>query len=145
MLSKLKYVGIKREDLLTIYKLFIRSCLEYCSVVFHSSLTIEQIKAIERIQKVSLKIILGSDYTDYQTALQTCNLKKLHLRREQRMLDFAHKSLKHPKHNQMFPISKQFHSNPFNIRSKEKFHVNASRTETYKNSSIPYMQRLLHK
>ena len=42
MLSQLKYAGISREDLLTIYKLFIRSVTEYCSVVFHSSLTQKQ-------------------------------------------------------------------------------------------------------
>ena len=39
MLSKLKYAGIKREDLLQIYQLFIRSIPAYCSVAFHSSLT----------------------------------------------------------------------------------------------------------
>ena len=42
MITKLKYVGVNREDLLDIYKLFIRSVIEYCSVAFHSSLTQEQ-------------------------------------------------------------------------------------------------------
>ena len=39
ILSKLKYAGICIDDLITIYTLFIRSLTEYCSVVFHSSLT----------------------------------------------------------------------------------------------------------
>ena len=39
MLSKLKYAGIKREDLLQIYQLFIRSIPAHCSVAFHFSLT----------------------------------------------------------------------------------------------------------
>ena len=39
MLSKLKYAGISVTDLLIIYKLFIRSIVEYCSTVFHTALT----------------------------------------------------------------------------------------------------------
>ena len=36
MITKLKYVGVSRDDLLDIYTLFIRSVTEYCAVVFHS-------------------------------------------------------------------------------------------------------------
>ena len=59
MITKLKYVGVKTEDLLDIYVLYIRSIAEYCSVAFHSSLTIELSDKLERIQRTSLKIILG--------------------------------------------------------------------------------------
>ena len=41
LLTKLKYVGVKTEDLINVYILFIRSITEYCSVLFHTSLTIE--------------------------------------------------------------------------------------------------------
>ena len=47
MLTKLKYVGVSREDLLNIYILFIRSVTEYCSVLFHSSLTQAQSNKLE--------------------------------------------------------------------------------------------------
>ena len=33
MLTKLKYVGVPKEDLINIYILYVRSLLEYCSVV----------------------------------------------------------------------------------------------------------------
>ena len=33
MITKLKYAGVGKEDLLNIYTLYIRSLLEYCSVV----------------------------------------------------------------------------------------------------------------
>ena len=39
MLSKLKYAGIKSEDLLQIYQPFIRSIPAHCNVAFHFSLT----------------------------------------------------------------------------------------------------------
>ena len=58
MITKLKYAGVTTEDLIEIYCLFVRSCAEYCSVVWHSSLTQEQNKKIENIQKTSLKLSL---------------------------------------------------------------------------------------
>ena len=52
LLTKLKYVGVKIEDLIEVYILYIRSLTEYCSVVFHSRLTVEDSDILERIQKV---------------------------------------------------------------------------------------------
>ena len=62
MISKLKYVGVHVQDLITIYVLYIRSVLEYCSVLWHSTLTQSQSQSIERVQKTSLKIILEKNY-----------------------------------------------------------------------------------
>ena len=62
MLTKLRYVGVKTEDLNDIYVLYIRSITEYCSVAFHSSLTVEQSNKIERIQKTCFRVILGKMY-----------------------------------------------------------------------------------
>ena len=60
MISKLKYVGVTKEDLLDIYKLFIRSRAEYLSVVWHSSLTVEQ--------RTSLRLILSDNFVNYDAA-----------------------------------------------------------------------------
>ena len=84
MLSKLKYVGVSTEDLIEIYTLFIRSRAEYLSVVWHSSLTVEQTNKIENIQKTSLKIILGDNYVDYPAALEMTALDDLFSRRQRR-------------------------------------------------------------
>ena len=65
MIPKLKYVGVCREDLLYIYKLFFRSVTEYCAFVFHSRLTQEETRKLEQIQKTCLEIILGECYEDY--------------------------------------------------------------------------------
>ena len=70
MLTKLKYVGVSREDLLDIYILFIRSVTEYCAVVFHSSLTQEESRKLEQIQKTCLRVILGEYYVDYDSAFK---------------------------------------------------------------------------
>ena len=77
MISKLKYVGVKIEDLIDIYILYIRSLTEYCSVAFHSSLTVEQSNRLERIQKTCLKVVLSDMYIDYPSALEMTGLDTL--------------------------------------------------------------------
>ena len=74
MLTKLKNAGVPAQDLITVYILFIRSLLEYCSVAWHSTLTGEQNQKLERVQKLCLKVILGEHYKDCCSALDTCGL-----------------------------------------------------------------------
>ena len=144
LLTKLKYVGVSTEDLLDIYVLFIRSCAEYCCVAFHSSLTLEQSRSIERIQKVCLRVILGDSYIDYNAALEMSGLKTLYQRREDRCLSFSLKCLKHPVHKKLFPVNPDLNGNPDYLRQREPFDVNFANTDTYKMSTIPYCQRLLN-
>ena len=144
MITKLKYVGVPTEDLLDIYILFIRSCTEYCAVAFHSSLTQDQTIQLERIQKVCLKVILDVNYVDYDSALEMCGLESLFSRREKRCLDFALKCTKHPINKRLFPLNQNQAENN-KVRSREKYDVTFARTGAYKNSAIPYCQRLLNK
>ena len=99
MLTKLKYVGIPEDDLIDVYNLYIRSVLEYCSVVWHSTLTIDQSTRIENVQKLCMKIILGTEYRSYDDSLIRCGLERLSQRREARCLKFGLKSLLHPVHS----------------------------------------------
>ena len=134
LLTKLKDVGVKTEDLLDIYILFIRSCTEYCAAVFHSRLTLEQSYKLERIQKVCLRIILGEMYVDYESALEMCGLTLLSERREDRCLSFSLKCVKHPRNKRLYPLTQ--HKN--DAKNKEKFTVNFAGGEAYKNLTIPY-------
>ena len=104
VLTKLKYIGISTEDLITIYILFIRSLTEYCSVVFHSSLTVRQSDKIETIQKTCLKIILDVNYVSYSAALEMSGLKRLSVRREERQHTFSQKCLKNDICKNIFPM-----------------------------------------
>ena len=67
-------MGVNNEDLLNIYILYICSLLEYCSVVWHSTLILEQSNNLERVQKLCLKVILGSEYNGYTQALKYITL-----------------------------------------------------------------------
>ena len=70
MITKVRCVGIPQEDLVDIYVLFIRSVAEYCSVSFHSSLTQEQSRKLEGIQRTCVTVILGERYNGYKSALE---------------------------------------------------------------------------
>ena len=122
-----------------------RSLLEYCSVVWYSILTGDQSHNLERVQKLCLRIILGEDYCGFDSALDSCGLEKLSVRREAKCLKFGLKSLLHPTHSSMFPVNPQVLTNPDNARSSEHFLVNFSRTESYGDSTIPYIQKMLNK
>ena len=144
MITKLKYVGIPLEDLIDIYTLYVRSALEYCSVVWHSTLTKEQSTDIENVQKLCMKIILGREYTSYDDSLIKCGLEKLSTRRESRCLKFGLKSLLHPVHSQLFPVNPHVISAPYGSSSREHFTVNRARTDSYRDSAVPYIQRMLN-
>ena len=82
MITKLKYVGVPIQDLIELYCIYIRSLTEYCSTVFHSSLTLRLQNKLETIQKTCLRIIWGVIYVDYTSALEMCGIESLHMRRE---------------------------------------------------------------
>ena len=142
MLSKLKYVGTNQKDLVLLYSLHIRSITEYCATAFHSSLTIRQSNKLEAIQKTCLRIILGEDYTSYDDALKSTGLLSLNARREKRELSFALKCAKHPTNSSMFPLNPS--QDPHNVRNREIFQVNQAKTESYRTSAIPHLQRRLN-
>ena len=124
------------------FTLGVRSVLEYCSVVWQSSLTQELSSSLEMVQKTCLKIILGDNYVSYSAALEMCNLKTLARRREERCLTFAQRCLKHPLQSRMFPLNENNLGNKH--LSREKYSVNFAKTDTYKMSAVPYLQRRLN-
>ena len=68
--SKMKMLHIaskfitNKYDLMHIYKTFVRSRLEYCCVVWNSSLSKNNESDIERVQKSAVKIIMKDNYKD---------------------------------------------------------------------------------
>ena len=143
MITKLRYAGVGTEDLIEIYVLYIRSTAEYCSTAFHSTLTTEQSNKIERIQKTSLKIILGDMYIDYESALEMSGLETLFSRRAKRCLDFALKCTQHSKNSRLFPLNNKHPQCP--VKKPEKYVVNFAKTTSYLKTTIPFCQRLLNK
>ena len=140
MLHKLCEFNVPTEDLINIYILFVRSRLEQSAVVWHSSLTQGQIADLERVQKVSLKIILGNHYESYENALDVVGLKTLGERRKDLCLNFAKKCVQSDHSKDIFPLRKH----TVNIRNKEKYIVQSAKTTRLAQSAVPFMQRLLN-
>ena len=140
ILHKLSEFSMTTDDLVEIYKIYIRSILESSAVVWHSSLTEGERHSFERVQKVALKVILKTAYIDYDDALKRTGLETLEARREDLCLRFAKACVKNPKIQKMFPLN----PSRVNTRHHEKYYVQPSRTSRLKNSTIPYMQRLLN-
>ena len=79
------------QDLKKIYIQYIINILEQSCVMWHSSLTQEDTESIERVQKSALRVILRSNFQNYEYALEKFNLETLKERREKLFLSFAKK------------------------------------------------------
>ena len=141
ILHNLASFALPVEEMVNIYVLYVRSVLEYSSVVWHSSLTQEDSSSLERVQKTALRIILKERYQDYNHALKFVGLATLFERREKLCLKFATQCVKNDKMADMFPLNVK----TVNTREHEKYYVQPAFTDRLKLSAIPYMQRLLNK
>ena len=132
------------DDKKEIYILYIRSILEQSCVVWHSSLTEENALDLERVQKAAIRLILGERYETYEDGLLRANLESLKERREKLCKNFANKCVKseNPRVNNIF--SKRRTKHGMDLRKNEKYEVKFAKTNRLKNSSIPYMQRILN-
>ena len=115
--------------------------MEYVVVAWHSSLSSRQEAAIERCQAVCLRIILQEAYVTYKAALELTGLETLTERRKSRCIKFSQNCIKHETNRRFFPENEYTSQD---IRNREKYKVNFAYTNTYKNSAIPYCQRLLN-
>ena len=82
------------------------------------------------IQKTSPKIILGSEYISYESALSICSLDPLFQRRSDRMLKFSIKCTQDKFNKNFFPLNT-------NLQNKEHFIVNFARTNEYLRVQFP--------
>ena len=131
------------EDLIDVYCKFIRSIVEYCSVVSHSALTDAQSKQLENIQTTAMRILLQENFVSPSAAREMTGLQELFEWRESRVETFSRKCLKHPKHKFLFPPNLK--NSEMNLRDNEKFKVNFARTSAYQRSGIIKCQQVLNK
>ena len=139
--EKTKINWSKKKVLLEVHKKQVRSILEFAIPVWASSITVEESKQIERVQKCALSIILGAQYISYKYAISNVQLETLENRRKQQVLKFSQKALKHPKHKHWFVenVSK------IHTRShKTKFIQVNSNKHQLKKSPIAYMTDILN-
>ena len=139
ILRHLGHHGFDADDLLKVYKSVILPCHDYCSVVYHSSLTNTQSDALERLQAQALKCIYGYDYS-YRALLEMSRLTSLSTRRENRCTKFAEKCLSNDRLKSWFPLQE----NPRAVRSRNKFKEFGAKTNRLLNSPLYHLRRRLN-
>ena len=82
ILRLLKRFGFNDDELLSVYKCYVRPVVEYADVAWSSSITVAQRIILEHLQKRACRTILGQLYTTYADALETCGFESLADRRE---------------------------------------------------------------
>lgn len=134
MLVLCKRAGLKCSDMIAIYTSIIRSVMEYCSVVWHTSLPKYLSDSIEKVQKRALHIIYGVD--DYEKCLLLAHLQKLSDRREEHCRRLCTK-MHDPSHklNDLLPNSRTV---PYNLRDTLTMSVPLCHTDRYAKTFLPY-------
>ena len=142
MLHKFSKFTKNKVHIMHLFKFQVRSVLEYCSTVWHSSLTESDSKDIERIQKAAVKLIMGKNYQGYSNSLNFLKLDSLHERRKKNALKFAKKSVANINFSKFFPR----HSGDRTMKTRypERYVVNKAHTERYRKSAVPFLQRILN-
>ena len=92
--------------------------------------------------KLGTNPLLSYEDRLYCRQVKAKNKKFRSIFRERLSLSFAKKCLKHEKFSSMFP--KNLSDTTIKIRNREKYFVNQARTERFRNSSIPFLQRKLN-
>ena len=139
ILRRMVNMDMDIQTIFDVYTKEVRSILELAVPVWHSGLTRLQSKDIERIQKISFKIILGPVYENYTQACKYLATHSLEDRRVKLCLKFGRKNLK--SENSLF---KKVAKNVNTRQSAKLVQEYRCRTSKYKKSSIPYLARLLN-
>ena len=135
-------LGASRAILIDTYTKQVRTVLEYGVPILHSSLTLQQKSQLERVQKTSMKVILGRDYQTASTARKILKLDTLEKRRFDICLKFGLKAVKNNNHIKWF---KPNQNGNWNLRRKlPKYKTPFCRTKRFYNSTIPYLTRIIN-
>ena len=139
LLRRMLKLGLDVATMFDVYTKEVRSILELAVPVWHSGLTKLQTMDIERIQKISFKLILGTKYVNYKQACRYLSAQTLEERRIKLCLKFAKKNYK--SENYMFTKV----GTTVNTRQRTKLVKEYKcRTGRYQKSSLPYLAKLLN-
>ena len=141
MLRRLRSLGAPTPELSTIYNSFILPKLTYASSAWTSSLNTTQMKQLEKVQKRACKIILGSDYAGYDSALTTLKMPALSQLYQQTLSTFGSQLMQHPRHRHLLPPAVP--RPPRALCHSNKIKPIRARTDRYKKSSVPTITRLV--
>ena len=95
MLYRLRNAGFRERPLHRLYCCYLRTAIEYCSVVYHPMLTVEQENELEKLNRLAARISFGSDLPTDDILALNC-IESLKERRIRRCDAFLKKTLAPP-------------------------------------------------
>ena len=102
MLYNLRDAGFRGQVLYRLYCCYLRSIIEYCSVVYHPMLTLEQENEVERMHNLAIKVCFGFDKPSDQLKEEQ-GIESLAARRRRRFDVFLRRALSNPRFKRWFP------------------------------------------
>ena len=137
LLRLCKRAGVKTKDLITIYTSLTRSVLEYCSVVWHTSLPQYLHQEIERVQKRALATIYPGK--NYEEALGATKLNTLFDRRGTQCKKLFYSMLQNGhKLNDIIPSAREI---PHDLRHQVQYNLGQPKTKRLSDSFVQYCFR----
>jgi hypothetical protein len=143
-LRKLHASGFDMNELIRAYTVYIRSNLEYASVVWGPNLSAKLVSKMERVQKRALSIILRKrvDHLNYDDVLNSVKIDTLLIRRNDALERFGYK-LMIGRHSYFLP-EMLVENSGMKLRKKKVFSQIFIKSDNYFKSSLPTIIRLVN-
>ena len=105
---------------------------EFGVAVWNSSLSGDDVVALERVQKNVLHVVMGEEYDSNNSALKATGLKKLSERRKKISFNFAKKAQKNPNFTNWLKLNPKVGGRSY----QPKYCPVVARTSRFQNSPI---------
>ena len=140
-INHIKRAGMNNSIIVTVYTSILRPIIEFCSPVYHSLITEEQSNMLERLQKMTLKIIFGFNI-EYEKLLELAGITSLKERRENAFIKFTTTIASNKRYSSWFPMNED---RGLNLRRENTYKETFARTERFYNSPLFNMRRTLNR
>lgn len=138
LLHHLREAGIKEDKLFSLFCVYIRAILEYCSPVFHPMLSVGQAHKLERLQRHTARICYGPQQS-ISTLINAKGIQTLAERRIARTDRFIAKTCTDPRFG-----PKWFTRRPqdqYGLRNRRTFEETPAKTTRLFNSPLHFFAR----
>ena len=138
MLYHLRRSGFRRRQLYRLYCCYLRTIIEYCSVVYHSILSCGQREDLERIHRQAIRICYGHDIV-VGAVMAEEHIETLEARRVRRCDTFIKKSAVNPTF-----ASRRFRARPetsHSLRRRRTIFETRAGTNRWFNSPLSFLRR----
>ena len=136
-LKTLKHAGVTVDDLAHYYQTVVRPVSEYACPVWHSSLSKQQAKSLEDVQRRALQIIVGN--TPYSEACHMFDIQSLEDRWSELCRTLFRQTVNNESHSLHYLLPPKHDTYLVSrLQSASTYPILCAKTNRLKNSFLPY-------